>query len=193
MRHSSAGPAGDIIAAYQCCWHWHEHGLATNTLPAWVLNHLAGSAARYFAAGPFTLPNAEPASSNITPKRLLQMKPKERARAIPSLDKMAGLSGTRGKQNAWSWCAEHARDPYLAAYLEKLAEDARKARKDKKIIDIYVRVSDGREITVLDRQGRLRDEVRDHVGNLFNIGGYGGQFSTAKSVRRRTGQSKTDK
>ena len=47
--------------------------------------------------------------------------------------------------------------------------------------------SDGQEILSLDSQGRLRHEVQDDAGRMFNVAGYSGdiRWDKSKTVRRR--------
>ena len=180
---------GDELAPFECCWRWREAGLDPALLPDWVLDHLFNIAADYFAAGPH----------HVTPPELLAMPGRERAKCLPSLDKVAELRGTQGKADPWSWRADHARDPYIADLLDALTKWAEEGERIERnatanTLEKQARrnlfVADGREMAILNRSGRLRDEIRDMVGQLFHVPGYGGgEWNKAKAVRRRHGQT----
>ena len=178
---------GDKLAPFECCWLWREVGLDPAMLPDWVLDHLFRIAADYYAAGPHHVPPAE----------LLEMPGRERAKQLPSLDKVA-LRGKQGKADAWSWRADHARDPYIADVLDALTKWAEESERYERIatattLEKNARrnlfVSGGREMAILDSHGRLRDEIRDEVGQLFNVSGHGAPWSKARTVRRRQRQT----
>ncbi len=174
----------DKLAPFECCWRWREAGLDPAMLPDWVLDHLFNIAADYFAAGPH----------HVTPPELLAMPGRERAKCLPSLDRVAKLRGTQGKADAWSWRAEHDRDPSLAALLKALKRWARErgepSEKATKIEQLarqnrYM-TTDGQEILILDSQERLRIEVQDDAGRVYNVAGYRGDpWDKSTTVRRR--------
>ncbi len=178
---------GDMLAPFECCAMWEAAGLDFATLPDWVINRLAAISAVYYRDGPLALydPN-DP--DTITPRQLIEMSPKARKKVISSLDKIAGLAGVQGKPNAWLWRAEHARDEYVAAYLDKLEQQARNGNNTWKIRDEQGR---GRTMPILDNHGRLHDAVRHEVGRLFHVGGYAGEgWNKAKTVSRRVKRAK---
>ena len=175
---------GDKLAPFECCWLWREVGLDPATLPDWVLDCLLKIAADYYADAP-----------KMTPRALLDMGSKDRAKLLPSLDKVAGLRGKQRQPDAWSWRAEHDRDPYVAALLKALkhwaqegGEPSQKATKIERLArqNRYM-TTDGQEILILDSQERLRHEVQDDAGRMFNVAGYRGdiRWDKSKTVRRR--------
>ena len=103
----------------------------------------------------------------MTPRALLDMASKDRAKLLPSLDKVAGLRGKQRQPDAWSWRAEHDRDPSMAALLEALKRWAREGGEPSQNatkIEHLARqnrymTTDGQEISILDSQGRLRHKV----------------------------------
>lgn len=161
-----------MLAPFECCDLWCREGLDAETLPKWVIEHLAGIAAGYYRGSPF---------SAVTPRKFRELSTMERAKLEPDLNKIAGLRGTSGKPSAWLWRAEHDRDPYLDAYL---ADWEARARADP---DLRLETSDGREIRILDNHGRLRSEAADEIAQRFGVGGPGAGWgqSKAKTVRRR--------
>ncbi len=176
---------GDELAQFECCWRWREAGLDPAMLPDWVLDHLSKIAADYFAAGPH----------HVAPPELLAMPGRERAKCLPSLDKVAELRGTQGKADPWSWRAKHARDPYIADALDALTKWAKEGERIERnetatTLEKQARknlfVFDGREMAILDSHDRLRDEIRTEIGQQFHVPGYGNK---ARTVRRRHGQT----
>ena len=178
---------GDMLAPFECCATWEHAGLDSKTLPDWVVKRLAEIAAAYYRTTPFAQHDPDE-PGKITPRRLIEMAPKDRKKVIPSLDKIAGLSGVQGRPNAWLWRAEHGRDEYVTAYLDKLE---RQAKDGQNIWVIPAGKRTGETMPILDPNGRLRDAVRDEVGRLFRVGGYGGEsWNKARTVRRRVKSSK---
>ncbi len=184
-RLRKAFERGDMLAPFECCYRWREAGLDPAMLPDWVLDHLSKIAADYFAAGPH----------HVTPPELLAMPGRERAKCLPSLDTVAKLRGTQGKADAWSWRADHARDPYIADALDALTKWAKEGERIERnatatTLEKQARrnlfVSDGREMAILDSHGRLYDKIRNEIGQQFNVPGYGNK---ARTVRRRHGQT----
>ncbi len=181
---------GDMLAPFECCAMWEAAGLDFATLPDWVINRLAEISAVYYRDGSFALYDPDEPEP-ITPRQLIEMSPKARKKVISSLDtldKIAGLAGVRGKPNAWLWRAEHGRDEYVAAYLDKLEQQARNGNNTWKIPDEQGR---GRTMPILDNHGRLHDAVRHEVGCLFHVGGLAGEgWNKAKTVSRRVKRTK---
>lgn len=184
---------GDRLAPFECCSLWREAGLPVSTLPDWVLDYLLKIAADYYAAGPH----------DVTPRDFLDMPPEERQKKLPSLDKIAGLSGTQGRPSPWSWRAEHARDAYMAALLEKLKRWAQEGgmpsplatKMERRARQNRWRKRNGESdepddsvntVPILDAHGRLRSEVQIDVARAFHVGGYSGDWNKSRTVRRRT-------
>lgn len=179
---------GDRLAPFECCSLWREIGLPVSTLPNWVLEHLFKIAADYFQAGP-----------RLTPRDLLDMPSKKRQQKLPSLDKVAGLRGTQGRRDPWSWRAEHDRDDYVSAVLKEIkrwakegGESSREAHQMERLArenlwDKLTGESAGESVRILDAHGRLRSEVQSDVGRAFCVGGYPGEeWDKSRTVRRRT-------
>jgi hypothetical protein len=160
---------GDTLAPLECCARFAEEELGWETLPTWVVKHLATSAAAYYNAGPH----------DTTPRDLLLMSSKERRKIRPSLERIMGLGGVQGRKDAWSWRAEHARDQYLDAYLKALIQRATHG-------DNLMESESGNKIRILDKLGRLRSAARNEAAKSFRLGGFGGKnWDKSKSVRRR--------
>ncbi len=175
---------GDMLAPFECCATWEHAGLDFKTLPDWVVKRLAEIAAAFYRTGPFAQPDPDE-PGKITPRRLIEMAPKDRKKVIPSLDKIAGLAGVQGKPNAWLWRAEHDRDAFVAAYLEHLTKQARQGDNEWQIINEQTGEII-KTMAILDSHHRLRDEVRDEVGRAFRVGGYSSEgWNKAKTVRER--------
>ena len=162
----------DKLAAFECCWYWRENGLPVSQLPVWATTYLVEIAADYFAAGPF---------ARVTPRELRDMTPKERKSYIPSLDRIAGLSG-RGKEGAWLLRTELARDRYIKDWLNHCKERAKAGENE-----LEMESDDGqvRTIKVLDHRGRITKEFKNLAAKLFRQPGFGPGWSKAKSVTRR--------
>ncbi len=174
---------GDKLAPFECCWLWRETGLDPATLPDWVLDYLLKITADYYADAP-----------EVTPRALLDMESKDRAKLLPSLDKVAGLRGKQRQPDAWSWRAEHDRDAYVAALLEALKGWAREGGKPSKNATKIERLArqgryittGGEEVPILDNHRRLRRDVKTDLGRRFNVGGYRGEdWNKFKTVERR--------
>ncbi len=173
----------DKLAPFECCWCWRKAGLDPAMLPDWVLDCLFKIAADYYADAP-----------EVTPRALLDMESKDRAKLLPSLDKAAGLRGKQRQPDAWSWRAEHDRDPSMAALLEALKRWAREGGEPSENATKIERLARqnrymttaGQEISILDLQGRLRREVQDDAGRVYNVAGYRGDpWDKSTTVRRR--------
>ena len=178
---------GDMLAPFECCAMWETAGLDFATLPDWVINRLAAISAVYYRNGPLALYDPDEPDT-ITPRQLIEMSPKARKKVLSSLDKIADLADVQGKPSAWLWRAEHGRDEYVAAYLDKLEQQARNGNNTWKLPDEQGR---GRTMPILDNHGRLHDAVRHEVGCFFHVGGHAGEgWNKAKTVSRRVKRTK---
>ncbi len=191
-RLRKAFERGDMLAPFECCYRWREAGLDPAMLPDWVLDCLLKIAADYYADGS-EMTYAD--GSEVTPRALLDMPSKDRAKLLPSLDKVAGLRGKQHRPDAWSWRAEHDRDPYVADLLEALQHWAQEGgeppKKNATKIERLARqdrymTTDGREVSILDSHDRVRHEVMDDAGRAFNVAGHrGDSWNKSWTVRRR--------
>ena len=174
--------AGDMLAPFECCAIWAKAGLDSASLPSWARDRLFEIAAKYYDAGIFK------DNPPVTPRRLIEMKTKERRSALPSLDTIAGLAGGRGTPGAWLQRAEHDRDEYVEAYLGRLMEKRDQLDKRGPSPLQFLQTEDGRRFPVFTEhggsKGQFRSEALDLIAGRYNIKGHDGK-DRAKTMRRR--------
>ena len=174
--------AGDMLAPFECCAIWAKAGLDSASLPSWARDRLFEIAAKYYDAGIFK------EHPPVTPRHFIEMTPKERRSALPSLDAIAGLTGGRGTPGAWLQRAEHDRDEYVQAYLDGFMEKRDQMDKRGPSPLQFLKTKDRRRFPVFTEKGlhkgQFRGEALDHIAGIFRIKGHDGK-DRAKTMRRR--------
>lgn len=156
-RLEAAHRGGDVLALYELCSYWRRQNLAASCLPAWALDHLADTAACYYDTGPF---------ASVTPAAYVAMSDtKARDAVTPSLDKIAGLRGDKGRDNAWLKRAKVARYPFLIARYKDLLARARAGSNE------YAPPA-GPAVPILDRRGRVTRAFKNAIARTFKLPGW---------------------
>ena len=112
----------------------------------------------------------------------------KRKSALPSLDTVANLTGSKGRPGAWLWRAEYDRDETVQAYLDGLMEkrDQLDSRGPSPLQ--FLQTEDGRRFPVFTEQGpskgQFRGEALELIARWFRIKGHDGA-NRAKTMRRR--------
>ena len=169
--------AGDMLAPFECCAIWAKAGLDSASLPSWARDRLFEIAAKYYDAGIFK------ENPPVTPRRLIEMTPKERKGALPSLDTIAGLVGGRGTPGAWLKRAESGRDELVQVHLDCLMEERDQDKQD------FLKTEQCTKIPVFVEQGpskgQFRSDALHHIADIYRVKGHEG-MSRAKTMRRRS-------
>ncbi len=173
---------GDMLAPFECCAIWAKAGLDSASLPSWARDRLFEIAAKYSDAGIFK------ENPPVTPRRLIEMTPKERRSALPSLDTIADLTGGPGVPGAWLKRAECGRDEYVQAYLDGLMEKRDQLDNRGPSPLQFLQTEDGRRFPVFTEQGpskgQFRSEALDLIASMFRVKGHDGK-SRARTMKRR--------
>ena len=167
-----------MLAPFECCAIWAKAGLDSASLPSWARDRLFEIAAKYYDAGIF---KEDPPT---TPRRLIEMTPKERRSALPSLDTIAGLTGGRGTPGAWLQRAECGRDEYVQAYLDGFMEKRDQLDKRGPSPLQFLKTKDRRRFPVFTEKGQFRSEALDLIAHRYSIKGHDGK-DRARTMRRR--------
>ena len=152
-----------MLAPFECCSIWAEASLGLALLPGWARDRLFEIAAKYFDAGPFKEDHP------VTPRDFIEMTREKRKSALPSLDTVANLTGSKGQPGAWFWRAEYDRDETVQAYLDKLMEERDRGE------GVSLRTKERKHILVFTERGRykgqFRSEALDHIASVFRVKG----------------------
>ena len=171
-----------MLAPFECCAIWAKAGLDSASLPSWARDRLFEIAAKYYDAGIFK------ENPPVTPRRLIEMTPKERRSTLPSLDTIAGLTGGPGVPGVWLQRAECGRDEYVQAHLDGFMEKRDQMDKRGPSPLQFLQAEDGRRFPVFTEQGPFKGQFRSEALNLiarrYNIKGHDGK-DRARTMRRR--------
>ncbi len=146
---------GDPLAAMEVCSLWRDEELPIDVMPVWVLEHLAKVAVDYMDASPF---------NQVTPRAYIDMTSKERAKSTPSLDRIAGMTGTKGRDSPWLRRAKSGRHPYVVAFARNAEREARAGKNEIEV--------GGRRVRVLNAQGQMTAAFKDAIGRVFRVDGF---------------------
>lgn len=174
LRHQHKD--GDPLAAMEVCSLWRQRGYDTRSIPNWVIYRLIDLAADYIDASPL---------SQVTPRTYIDMDSKDRAKITPSLDRLAELTGTKGKDNAWLMRVKVGRHPHIVSFVRD-AERRAQAGENEREIDVGTEKRPASvQVRVLDKDGRITGEFKNAVARAFKVASYNNSGSDqARTIDR---------